>query len=197
VVVIGPSHYPYEGGLLTSDHHAFQTPLGAVPVAQDWIEALTQHVALTPVRNDPEHAIEIELPFLQAMLGDFRLLPLAMLDQSPSAAQALALALRQVLDGLKILYIASSDLSHFYSQSQAQQLDDQVLAALRANDPQAILAAQADGRGIACGRGAIATVLWACQPCRAEVVAYATSGDVTGDFSRVVGYGSAVLHALR
>lgn len=197
VVVIGPSHYPYAADLITTGHAAYQTPLGIVPVATELLSELGRHIPILPIKNDPEHAIEIELPFLQVQLGDFRLLPLAMLDQSYEAAYRLAQALLELLAGQNVLYVASSDLSHFYTQTRANQLDEQVLDAINAYHVEGIIEAEADGRGIACGRGAIAAVMLACQPCASEVVSYATSGDVSGDMGHVVGYGSAIFYDLR
>lgn len=194
VVVIAPSHYPYPSNLLSTAHTAFETPLGLIPVAVDLIQALRQQISLDLLREDPEHAIEIELPFLQVVLENgFQLLPLAMLDQSFEAAQALAEALIRVVgQGADILYVASSDLSHFYTQSHAEQLDGVIRRAIERYDPQGIIQAEKDGRGFACGRGAIAAVMLASGAKTAQVQAYATSGDVSGDYSRVVGYLSAM-----
>ena len=93
--------------------------------------------------------------------------------------------------------MASSDLSHFYTQPKANQLDKQVLDAIATYHVEGVIEAEADRRGIACGRGAIAAVMLACQPCTSKVVSYATSGDVSGDMGRVVGYGSAIFYDLR
>ncbi len=193
VVVIGPSHYPYNAPLLTTAHTAYETPLGRVPVAGEVVHQLTESLRAKPVHDDPEHAIEIELPFLQVALADFELVPLAMLDQSREMAQRVAEALLVSLAGRRALFVASSDLSHFYDQATANKLDQTILDALTAYDPDAILDAEHDGRGLACGRGAIAAVLLALAGGSARVEAYATSGDVSGDVARVVGYVAATV----
>jgi MEMO1 family protein len=198
VVVIAPSHYPYPYALLTSGHQAFHTPLGDVPVAAEIVEKLRQQIDIEPIRNDPEHAIEIELPFLQHILGEFRLIPIAMLDQTYEMTQRLAHALAHVLAGAKVLYVASSDLSHFYPQSAAQQLDQVILDAVTAYDAAEVIAADHEARGFACGRGAISTVMLAAHQqgaAASTIEGYATSGEVSGDYARVVGYGSATFHA--
>jgi len=195
VVVVAPSHHPYPHPLLTSGHTAYQTPLGRVPLALD----ILQNLDAAPIQNDPEHAIEIELPFLQRALGAFELVPLAMLDQSLAAAQKLANALVGALVGRRVLFVASSDLSHFYDQATANQLDQAILEAVAAFDPAAVLRVEEEKRGFACGRGAIAAVMLATAQLGASaatIEAYATSGDVTGDFLRVVGYGAATFCAL-
>ncbi len=197
VAIIGPSHYPYPDPVLTTAHDAYETPLGVIPVAHDLLETIRKSVPLTPVRDDPEHALEIELPFLQRTIGEFYLIPITMVDQSLITAERLGNALAEALRGRKALLVASSDLSHFYTQAQANRLDRRVLDAIAAFDPQAVIAAEADGRKIACGHGAIAAVMIAARGLgadAAEVVNYATSGDVTHDYQQVVGYTSAVFY---
>ncbi len=196
VAVIGPSHYPYAAPLLTSAHDAYQTPLGAVPIDLDALAAFSARVPARALRDDPEHSIEIELPFLQRTLRlGFALLPLALIDQSLDAAQQIGEALAHVLAGRKALLVASSDLSHFYPQHTAHTLDHTLLDAVTAFDPTAVIEAENQGTGFACGHGAIAAVMIAAHLLGAnvaQVAGYATSGDVTGDMSKVVGYGAAV-----
>jgi AmmeMemoRadiSam system protein B len=202
VVLAGPSHFHADGPLLTSGHSHYVTPLGAVPVDRAATEALGAALALTgremvPLRRDREHALEIELPFLQRTLAPgFAILPLMLRDQSPAQAQALGAAVAQVVRGRRALLVASSDLSHFYPQATADHMDAVMLDAVAAFDPAGVLAANADGRGQACGVGALAAMLWAAQALGAtavRVVAHATSGAVSGDYAEVVGYGAAVM----
>jgi len=197
VALVGPSHYPYSDPVLTSAHDAYQTPLGLVPLDRELLNELGRTIPIRAVYSDPEHALEIELPFLQRTLGKFRLIPLALVDQSLGMAQRLGHALASVLDGKKALLVASSDLSHFYTQSVANHLDQTVLDAVAAFDPARVIEAEDEGTGFACGRGAIATVMIAARELganAAQVVNYATSGDVTHDYSQVVGYGAAVFY---
>ena len=203
VAVISPMHYPYPQALLTTSHQAYSTPLGVIPVdrqAQDTLDAhLTERLGygLARVKNDPEHSLEIELPFLQRALGgEFSLLPVMVREQGQAVAQALGQALAQTLRGQQALLVASTDLSHFYPQAIAQELDQAVLRQVEAFDPAGLLRLEDEGKGFACGRGALASVLWAARELGADktqILHYATSGDVTGDFSQVVGYGAAVI----
>jgi len=198
VALVGPSHYAYRGAVLTTGHDAYATPLGEVPVAHDLLERLRADIPIETVREDPEHSLEIELPFLQRTLGSFRLIPLAMVDQSLAVAEALGASLGGLLAGQNALLVASSDLSHFYPQGVANELDAVVLGAVEDFDPVGVVQAEEEGRGFACGRGAIAAVMIAARALgatRARVVGYATSGDTTGDYSRVVGYGAAIFYA--
>jgi len=202
VVVISPMHSGDRASILTTGHQAYGTPLGAVPVDVEAVRRLDQTLqerlgrGLKSVYNDPEHALEIELPFLQHVLGEFRLLPLMIADQRTHIVEALGRALAEVVRDRQALFVASSDLSHFYPQARARELDAELLRRVEAFDPQSVMDAEEEGIGFACGRGAIAAVLWATQALganRAGVLRYATSGDVTGDLKAVVGYGAAAI----
>jgi AmmeMemoRadiSam system protein B len=203
VAVVSPMHQPYSQPLLTSAHQAYQTPLGKILIDQVAISDLNSRLeqtlgfGLTAVRNDSEHSLEIELPFLQRVLkGEFLLLPIMVRDQSPRVGQALGEALAEVLEERRALLVASTDLSHFFNQQQAEKLDAEVLRLVEAFDPMGVLKAEEEGRGFACGRSALAAVLWAAKSLGAnsvQILKHATSGDVTGDYSQVVGYGAAVV----
>jgi AmmeMemoRadiSam system protein B len=203
VVVVSPMHQPYSQPLLTSAHDAYQTPLGTIEIDQHAVAELNMKLehalgfGLTPIRNDMEHSLEIELPFLQRVLvKEFRLLPVMVRDQSARVGKALGEALAEVLASRDALLVASTDLSHFYSQDQANLLDHEMLHRVETFDPEGVLEAEEQGKGFACGRNALAAVLWAARGLGAnkvQILKHATSGDVTGDYSEVVGYASAVI----
>jgi AmmeMemoRadiSam system protein B len=201
VALVAPMHHPYPGRILTSAHPAYETPLGIVQIDADLVHAVDSNLPaglhLDRVRNDPEHSLEIELPFLQRALSQpFRLLPLMLRDQSAATAEALGRALARALKGHSCLLVASSDLSHFYPDDVARKLDATLLSRLEAFDPAGVIDADDRGLGYACGRGAIASVLWAARELgatRVELLGYANSGDVTGDTGSVVGYGAAAI----
>ncbi len=202
VAVIAPFHHSHHAPLLTTAYEAYKTPLGLVEVDVQTVKKLDQTLreslghGLTPIYHDTEHSLEIELPFLQHILGQFRLLPVMIRDQRLPVAEALGQALAATLQGRRALLVASSDLSHFYSQKTARRLDAELLRRLEAFDPQAVMEAEADGVGFACGRAAIAAVLWATKALganRVRILHHATSGDVSGDMDSVVGYGAALI----
>jgi MEMO1 family protein len=203
VAVISPMHQPYLDPLLTTAHDAYATPLGEIPVDKDSLVALDKILTarlgygLVAVARDREHSLEIELPFLQrALVADFRLLPVMVRSQEPEAIEVFGKALAEVLKDRNALLVASTDLSHFYDQETAKSMDSEMLSCFESFDPHAIFATEASGRGAACGHAAVAAVLWAARALGADTVKvlhHATSGDVTGDFSSVVGYGAAVI----
>ena len=203
VAVVSPMHHPYFEPLLTTSHSAYETPLGKIPVDPLALDELDEQLrqklgfGLKRIPRDPEHSLEIELPFLQCVLKNpFSLLPVMVRDQSANTAHALGEAMANVLKERNALFVASTDLSHFYPQNLAEILDARVLEKVEAFDPQGVIQIEEEGKGFACGRGALAAVLWAAQELgadRVKILNYATSGDITGDFSQVVGYGAAVI----
>jgi AmmeMemoRadiSam system protein B len=203
VAVISPMHQPYLDGLLTCGHDGYQTPLGVIRINKDALEELDRYLrkglgsGVKMVRNDREHSLEIELPFLQRALdGDFTLLPVMVRDQSQQTTRELGLSLAKVLENRKSLLVASTDLSHFYPQEIAYTYDMEFLKRIEDFDPEAVLRAEEEKKAFACGRGAVAAVLWAAQELGADevrVLKYATSADVSHDYHQVVGYGAAVI----
>jgi MEMO1 family protein len=203
VAVLSPMHQPYYEPLLTSAHAAYATPLGEVPVDKDAVTDLDARLqialgqGLTPVAYDREHSLEIELPFLQrALSAGFRLLPVMVRSQSTKVSEALGVALAETLRGKNALVVASTDLSHFYTQKKAVALDSEMLRRIESFSPEDVYCAEKEEKGFACGLGALTAVLWAARALGADtvkVLRHATSGDVTGDYSSVVGYGAAVV----
>ena len=203
VAVISPMHQPYYEPLITTAHDAYVTPLGNVPVDKEAVAELDAELksdlgfGLTFVARDREHSLEIELPFLQRVLpSEWKLLPVMVRAQDPRASQGLGKALAKILRGRKFILVASTDLSHFYNQNTANRLDAEMLRRFESLDPNSIFDAERTGKGFACGHAAVAAVLWASRELGAnkvQILHHATSGDVTGDFSSVVGYGAAVV----
>ncbi|MBN1453401.1 MAG: AmmeMemoRadiSam system protein B [Anaerolineales bacterium] len=203
VAVISPMHHPYPQPLITSSHDAYSTPLGMIPIDKSAVATLNAAlqadlgIGLSAVPRDPEHSLEIELPFLQrALASDFKLLPVMVRAQDPSISQGLGKVLASVLRDRNYILVASTDLSHFYDQETANKLDREMLRQIEAFSPEGVFEAEHTGKGFACGHAAVAAVLWASRELGADTVKvlhYATSGDVTGDYSGVVGYGAAAI----
>lgn len=203
VAILSPMHQPYYDSLLTTAHEAYATPLGNVPVDKELIADLDARLrkvlkeGLVPVAYDQEHSLEIELPFLQrALTGEFKLLPVMVRSQSAKVSQQLGLALAETLRGKNALIVASTDLSHFYTQKEALVFDTEMLRRVESFSPEEVFSAEKEKQGFACGLGALTAVLWAARALGGDTVKilrHATSGDVTGDYSSVVGYGAAAI----
>ncbi len=203
VALLGPMHYAYRPPILVTAHQAYETPLGQVPVAHEVLRQLDARlqvrlgVGLTPVPQDPEHSLEMELPFLQrALPAGFRLVPLMFRTVDPRVLEEVGRALAALLDPRQDLIVASSDLSHYFPQVVARRLDREMLRRVLALDPLEVLLAEEEGVAQACGRAAIAAMLWAARAWQAQqavLLHYATSGDVTGDYDAVVGYAAVAV----
>ena len=203
VAVIAPMHHPYSELLITTAHDAYSTPLGDVLVDKDALHELDGllrselHFGLSPVENDPEHSLEIELPFLQrALHSPWKLLPVMVRVREASISERLGKALAKVLRDKNFVLVASTDLSHFYNQETALTYDRAMLNAIESYNPDGAFDLERAGKGYACGLGAFTAVMWAARELGADkvkVLRHATSGNVTGDYSSVVGYGAAVI----
>jgi len=203
VVVAGPMHHPYTQPLITTMHAAYSTPLGDIPVdknALNELDVLTKAelgFGLTPIAKDPEHSLEIELPFLQRIFQhEWKLLPIMVRALEEKVSEGLGKALAGVLLDKKFVLVASTDLSHFFKQDTALSYDRAMLGEIENFNPAGAFDLDRAHKGFACGLGAFTAVLWAARKLGADkvkVLRHATSANVTGDYSSVVGYGAAAI----
>jgi len=186
VVLLGPSHHFAFEGLTASSADFWQTPLGKVKTLKK--EDFPYLQGNVDVQEDasihqPEHCLEVQLPFLQIVLKDFRIFPLLMGDIFPKKAAGL---LSPLLDN-ETLLIVSSDLSHYLSYNEAKKADQVTIGAILQEDP-----INFQEKGEACGKMPIATLMYIAQEkhWQPHLLKALNSGDITGDLSRVVGYAS-------
>ncbi len=202
VAIISPSHREYFPGVSVFTGKGYETPLGLVPVASELAEALvgkSDRIQSSWAGHRKEHALEVQLPFLQRVLPDARIIPIVMGDQEADTCQMLGEALTAVLKDTPALIIASSDLSHYHPYEQAVDIDRRTSDLIAAFDEEGLLSALAAGQCEACGGGPVAAAIIACKQAGARnsrVLFYQNSGDVTGDRSAVVGYLSAAFGNL-
>ena len=200
VVIIAPSHIDYFEGVSIYEGDAYATPLANIPIDKNFARELTKksdliflsgrgHVASS---GRGEHSLEVQLPFLQVVLDDFKLVPIIMGEQSYETCRALALSLAGLIKDRQTVIVASSDLSHFHTYSEAVALDKKVLEAINDWDYYNLSRNLQSRIWEACGGGPIVTVMMAAErlgATEARILKYANSGDVpAGDKNRVVGY---------
>jgi MEMO1 family protein len=203
VVVAGPMHHPYTQPLITTSHAAYSTPLGTIPVDKTAVNDLDVLVkaelgfGLTPVTKDPEHSLEIELPFLQRVFQyEWKLLPIMVRALEEQVSEGLGKALAALLRDRSFILVASTDLSHFFKHDMALTYDRAMLAEIENFNPVGAFDLDRAQKGYACGLGAFTAILWAARRLGADkvkVLRHATSANVTGDYSSVVGYGAAAI----
>ncbi|MFQ5875551.1 MAG: AmmeMemoRadiSam system protein B [Dehalococcoidia bacterium] len=197
VVIVSPVHQFYPGRYIVTTKRYYQTPLGLVEVDAQTVEAIGQEVSLSRVDQDNEHSLEIQLPFLQRVLGDFKLVPIMLGDQALSTCQALSEALAGAIKGENALLVATTDLSHYHDYDTAVRMDKVVLKHVEAFDPEGLARDLAAGRCEACGGGPVIAAMLTAKALgadKAEALEYVNSGDVTGDRWRVVGYMAGALY---
>jgi hypothetical protein len=203
VVVIAPSHYEAFDFTSVYEGDAYATPLGKVPVDKEFARQLAKMSSTMQLSSrghdatsaGAEHAIEVQLPWLQRVLGDFQLVPIVMGDQSYESSRALGVALAKLIHGGDTLVLASSDLSHYHPYDEAVTIDHKTLNALAAWDYYSMSRNFQSRVWEACGGAPIVAAMIYAERMGANqalVLKYANSGDVTGDRSRVVGYSADV-----
>ena len=202
VVVISPSHTVYFNKISVYDGDAYRTPLGDIAIDQELAWELTQQnpkIELSGLGHDTdEHALEVQLPFLQYVLKSFKLIPIVMGDQSLLNIDILSAALEHTLKDRNALIVASSDLSHFHDYDTAVELDQRVVGAINIFNDEKLYDELRNDKCEMCGGGPVISTMKACKKLganKSKVLTYRNSGDVVGDRkSRIVGYLSAVFY---
>jgi AmmeMemoRadiSam system protein B len=198
VIIISPSHREYFPGVSVYDGSGFETPLGITEVDEAVSERLTDNSKVIfrgSTGQENEHAIEVQIPFLQVVLKNFRVVPVVMGDQGKIFVDDLAGKLSDVADE-NTLIVASSDLSHYYTESTAEIMDSIVENRLRAFKIAELEEDFNSGRCEACGAGPILALLkcaWLKNKRKAYILHRNNSGETSGDYMKVVGYLSAAV----
>lgn len=185
IVLIGPSHYVYFEGLALPNHTQFATPFGDVPVDGEAVKKLRElpQVQVFDPAHAQEHALEVELPFLQRTLNDFRIVPLVVGEASD---EEICEVLDLLWGGPETRIVVSSDLSHFHGYEAARRLDRTTADHIEAGHRDPLTGNHA------CGYRAVRGFLKAAKAkeLAAETVDLRNSGDTAGPSDRVVGYGA-------
>ncbi|NIL94488.1 MAG: AmmeMemoRadiSam system protein B [Woeseiaceae bacterium] len=181
VVLIGPCHQVAVSGLAASGAEAFRTPLGDIRVDTETIATLD--LPIVEAAHRYEHSLEVHLPFLQAVLGSFELIPIVVGD---ATYEQVAQVLERLWGGPETLIVISSDLSHYHPYDVARARDHKTCAAIERLDPDRI------GHQDACGAAPVGGLLLAARRhgLDVETVDLRNSGDTAGDKHHVVGYGA-------
>jgi AmmeMemoRadiSam system protein B len=201
VLLLGPSHRVFFDGLALYPRGRFRTPLGLTEVDSELAAAIASETARArpmPEVHRQEHCLEMQLPFLQQLLPEARIVPILMGNQSREdvAAAARAIAASVARSKRRVLLVASSDLSHYQSRARARDLDSEVLDCVERFDPDALERLLDAEEGHACGGGPMVAVMRAARVLGADgarLLRYGDSGDVSGETDAVVGYLSAAL----
>jgi MEMO1 family protein len=202
VVVIAPSHRAYFDGASVMERGGYRTPLGIVEIDEELAGEICRATEI--VTNDwevhrREHALEVQLPFLQHVLKEFKLVPIIMGSQDTGLFRDLSESIGRAIggSGKKVLVVGSTDLSHYHPYDKAVGLDNVPVRYLRAFDIDGMTRDFAGQKVEACGGGPMIVTMMIARSMgsgHSTVLKYMNSGDVTGDRSQVVGYVSGVFH---
>jgi AmmeMemoRadiSam system protein B/AmmeMemoRadiSam system protein A len=197
VVVIAPSHTSPLNGVSVLDMDAYRTPLGDVPIDREAVRSLIDQadwIAHVPALFAKEHSMEVHLPFLQTALAPgFKIVPVVIGNPSPDLAAAFAQVLARQFRGRKVLYVASSDMSHYLPYEQAKAKDTGTLDIIENGEIETLARQCSTRESELCGLGPVQVVMHLAKKMGIEggtVLKYENSGDTAGDRNRVVGYGS-------
>ena len=199
--VIGPNHTGLGRPLSIMSEGEWETPLGTVPIATDLAKALMK--AFSPLTEDTEahhaeHAIEVELPFLQILQPDIAFVPVALGTQQFDLLEPLGYALADVIAAQSepVLIVASSDMNHYENDAITRTKDARAIEQILRLDARGLFDVVKKENVSMCGLGPAVTMLAAAKRFEAvpsELIGYATSGDVSGDRDMVVGYAGVVV----
>ncbi len=199
-IVLSPSHNDFFDGSCIFDGDSYITPLGEIPIDKNTADEIVKNsnsVFFGERGHRTEHALEVELPFLQMINQDFSLIPIVMGNQQMNNITDLAESIAKVIDN-KTIIVASSDLSHFYSKKTADKFDSIVEENIINFDFEKLQSDLENQKCFACGGGLIVTLMKTAalmNKKNAKVLHRSDSGDISGDNDRVVGYLSAAIYA--
>jgi MEMO1 family protein len=201
VILVGPNHYGLGSSVATTMNGIWESPIGDVmvnpQVAKD-IASRATSMDFDEFAHSRDHCLEVQIPFLLYTTEKFAIVPIILTNQEEYLALELGSAISDTVNewsskGEEFMLIASSDFTHYESNSEAHRKDSQLIKSILSLDISAFYHTLREYNVSACGYGAIATVMVAAKnrgATRGELIRYATSGDVTGDKSSVVGYSS-------
>jgi hypothetical protein len=193
IVIIGPNHTGIGYPVSVDSHSEWTTPLGDVPVNEKLCQKIAKTFALDESAHEFEHSAEVQVPFLQSVFNDFKIVPICVGDQRQDVMKQLGKSLSENL-GKEDLVIASTDFSHYVTYEQAYANDMKAIASIKNLDSNALYKAVESSS--MCGYGAVSALIEYAKikkAKKAELLKYSTSGEVSGDMNSVVGYASLVV----
>lgn len=199
VIIIGPNHTGYGSGASVIVEGVWRTPLGDISINTQLASAIqrnAQYLDIDPIAHRYEHSIEVQLPFLQYVYDQIQLVPICMQMQDLEVSSDIGRAIADEIDGLNVLIIASTDFSHYEPQPIAIQKDDKAIMAITQLDEEALQNVIQTNNISMCGYGPVSATIVAAKllgATKGRLLQYKTSGDISEDFSQVVGYASIAL----
>ncbi len=202
IVLIGPNHTGLGAPVSIMCDGTWETPLGSVNINEPLARSILSRSSR--IREDSlahlrEHSLEVQLPFIQYLKGDFTMVPIQMLDTRFETCQDLGMAVGDAIreQARDVLIVASSDMSHYEQAAAAKEKDDRAIRQILDLDPRGLYNTIKQYGITMCGYGPAVAMLTACKSLGAsgaKLIKYANSGEVSGDYDQVVGYAGIVVY---
>jgi MEMO1 family protein len=195
-ILLGPRHFPRGEPLAILTEGSWRTPFGEAKIDSTLAAELARHdprLRDDPVAHEREHSLEVQIPFLQRLVPDFLFVPIVLATDRYPAMEELGKAVAEVVRAQEhpVLMIASTDMNHYESDEVTRVKDERAVARILALDPRGLYDTVRNEGITMCGYAATVATLVAARELgaqKAELVRYATSGDINGDREKVVGY---------
>ena len=194
-IIIGPNHFGIGEDAATMNDAKWKTPLGLVEVDSESSKKIVQKSKIVTIDNyshSKDHSLEVQVPMLQYVLeNEFRILPIILLSQNKETAIDVGSSISEIAKENNSIIIGSSDFTHYEENSFAYSQDKALIEPILDMDVDRFYSVLKEKQITACGFGAIASTMIACKnigATKGELLNYATSGDISGDTSSVVGY---------
>ena len=198
-IIVGPNHYGIGQNTASMIDVSWETPLGLMEVDSDSVLELREHLDILEIdsfSHSKEHSIEVQIPILQEVFsGEMKILPISLINQEQKTATLVGSAIAKIAQEKDALLIGSSDFTHYEENEFAHRQDIALIDPILKLDIDEFYKILHERKVTACGFGAIASIMTACKELGAtkgKLLKYATSGDVSGDKSSVVGYASII-----
>ena len=198
-IIVGPNHYGIGQNVASMVDASWKTPLGLVEVDSDSVLELREHLDILETdsfSHSKEHSIEVQIPMLQEVFShEMKILPVSLINQEQKTATLVGSAIAKIAQEKDALLIGSSDFTHYEENEFAHRQDLALIDPILKLDVDEFYKILDERKVTACGFGAIASIMTACKELGAtqgKLLKYATSGDVSGDKSSVVGYASII-----
>ena len=198
-IIIGPNHTGYGSGASVGVEGLWRTPLGDISInarLASTIQRNSKYLDIDPIAHRYEHSIEVQLPFLQYVYDQFQLVPICMQMQDLEVSRDVGNAIADAVEDLNILIIASTDFSHYEPQTVAVQKDEKAIMAITQLNQEELQNVIQTYNVSMCGYGPVSAAIVAAKrlgATKGRLLQYKTSGDISEDFSQVVGYASIAL----
>ena len=195
-LILGPNHYGLGSEVALMDKGSWETPLGKVEIDSEVAQSIHQNcdiISIDESAHSRDHCIEVQLPLLQYIKGQFKIVPIILINQGKNTCKKLGTDIYESIKDRNLIPIASSDLTHYEANNLAYEKDKLLISAILSLDIEKFYSVLISFNVTACGYGAIATVMEISKrmgATKGRLLKYATSGDIAGDNKSVVGYSS-------